>query len=591
MKKIYIILIACLGIMGCDDLFSPAIENHKTEESGREDPLYAQGILANAYTRNPYNSQSFNDVATDDAVMNQTDNNLLKMATGSWSSNNNPVDQWSSCRAAIQYINLFLSEVDHVSWADDPLANSMFCDRMKGEAYGLRAMFMFYMLQAHGGWTADGRLLGVPIVNEPETVNSSFNYPRNTFEECVKQIYKDVESAEELLALDYEDIDSETELPAKYQSAGVTVPQYNRVFGKNFRTRMSGRIAKAFRAKTALLAASPAFSDGTTVTWEQAANYNAELLNLIGGISGMDDKGNTWYKNADEIEKLGAGESPKEMLWREGKTTTGEETYKLEKEQFPPSIYGGGQLNPTQNLVDAFPMANGYPISEGTSGYDDKNPYADRDPRLNIYIIYNGSTAGIDSKVIDTSLDNTSNNDGLNKVNGVSTRTGYYLRKHIREDVSLSSTSNNGQPHYKPRVRYTEIFLNYAEAANEVWGPTGKGTHSYSAYDVVKAIRQRAGVGGSDDPYLESIKNDKDKMRELIHNERRLELCFEGFRFWDLRRWNKELTEAAKGIRIQHGNYTVFTVENRNYSDYMKYGPIPNSEIIKFNELEQNYGW
>lgn len=71
------------------------------------------------------------------------------------------------------------------------------------------------------------------------------------------------------------------------------------------------------------------------------------------------------------------------------------------------------------------------------------------------------------------------------------------------------------------------------KAANEAWGPQGTGSNSYSAYDVIKAIRKRAGIGeNGGDPYLESVKGDKDKMRELICNERRLELCFEGFRFW-----------------------------------------------------------
>ena len=158
MKEIITIIIAAFLLVGCDDLFSPAIENNKQVSDGKNDPLFAEGILANAYTRNPYNSQSFNDVATDDAVTNQTDNSYLKMATGSWTSNNNPMEQWSSCKAAIQYINLFLEEVDEVSWVDDSLVNSLFCDRLKGEAYGLRAMFMFYLLQAHGGWTADGKL-------------------------------------------------------------------------------------------------------------------------------------------------------------------------------------------------------------------------------------------------------------------------------------------------------------------------------------------------------------------------------------------------------------------------------------------------
>lgn len=589
MKKIFTVFVAAVLLVGCDDLFTPAIENNKQVSDGLNDPLYAEGILANAYTRNPYSSQSFNDVATDDAVTNQTANSYLKMATGSWTSNNNPMDQWGSCKAAIHYLNLFLTMVDQVSWANTPIVNQMFCDRLKGEAYGLRAMFSFYMLQAHAGWTADGRLLGVPIVETVEDENSDFNYPRNTFDECVQAIYDDVAMAEELLPLDYENISSDEQVPTKYRTEGANFSQYNIVFGDNFRSRMSGRIALAFRAKTALLAASPAFAEGSSATWSEAADYNGEILDLIGGVSGLAAQGHTWYKNAAEINNLTGGSNPPEMIWRNGKDAT---AYSLEQAQFPPSLYGSGQVNPTQNLVDAFPMANGYPISSSESGYNSQDPYANRDPRLSLYIVVNGTVMGNDSKTIDTSVDNTANRDGLNRENGYSTRTGYYLRKHLREDVYLSSTTTTGQPHYSPRIRYTEIFLNYAEAANEAWGPTGMGTHGYSAYDVIKAIRQRAGVGTDNgDPYLESVKNDQTQMRELIRNERRLELCFEGFRFWDLRRWNLSLNEPAKGVRISAGTYQVFDVESRTYNDFMRFGPIPYSEVVKFDALEQNQGW
>lgn len=589
MKKIYILILATAFLTGCDDLFSPAIEDHKSIETGHEDPVFAVGILGNAYTRNPYNSQSFNDVATDDAVTNQTGDSFLKMATGGWTSANNNMEQWGTCKMAIQYLNLFLEQVGSVSFADDERINKMFIDRHRGEALGLRAMNMFYLIQAHGGWTANGELLGVPNITASENVDSDFNRPRDTFEDCVKQIYNDVEMALSLLPLDYEDITSDMEIPQRYKIDGVNVSEYNRVFGKQMRTRMSGRIAMAFRAKAALLAASPAFAQGTTVTWEDAAIYNGELLDMIGGISGLDPKGNTWYKNKDEIDNLGAGENPKEMLWRNGKSTS---DYGLEQNQFPPSLYGRGQVNPTQNLVDAFPMANGYPITMNESNYDANNPYVNRDPRLNLYIVVNGSTMGHNNAVINTATDNTDNDDGLNKENGYSTRTGYYLRKHLREDVYLSSTTQNGQPHYSPRIRYTEIFLNYAEAANEAWGPTGLGEYDFSAYDVIKAIRQRAGVGADNgDAYLESIKNDQAKMRELIRNERRLELCFEGFRFWDMRRWKLNLNETAKGIQITGNTYKVIDVENRKYEPYMTYGPIPYSEILKYNALEQNQGW
>ena len=84
-------------------------------------------------------------------------------------------------------------------------------------------------------------------------------------------------------------------------------------------------------------------------------------------------------------------------------------------------------------------------------------------------------------------------------------------------------------------------------------------------------------------------------MRLLIRNERRLELCFENKRFWDLRRWKENLAQEAKGMRVEKKNdalsYTVIDVENRNYNDYMYYGPIPYDEVLKWSNLEQNAGW
>ena len=178
--------------------------------------------------------------------------------------------------------------------------------------------------------------------------------------------------------------------------------------------------------------------------------------------------------------------------------------------------------------------------------------------------------------------------DGINAIS-TSTRTGYYMRKLLREDVNLNPVSSQKQVHYYPRIRYTEIFLNYAEAANRAWGPDGVGEHGYSARDVVAAIRKRAGID-QPDGYLESI-DSRDKMEELIRNERRLELCFEGFRFWDLRRWEATLTDAAQGVRIMGTLYNDITVENRVYQPYMNYGPLPYEELLKWDQIQQNKGW
>jgi hypothetical protein len=136
------------------------------------------------------------------------------------------------------------------------------------------------------------------------------------------------------------------------------------------------------------------------------------------------------------------------------------------------------------------------------------------------------------------------------------------------------------------------MYLAYAEAANEAFGPTGTGTRAYSAYDVIKKIRNRAGVGTTNgEAYIEDCKADKNKMRDLIRNERRLELCFESFRFWDLRRWKANLNETTRGLDVNGNVYNPFDVENRTYKDYMYYGPVPNSEVLKFSNLSQNKGW
>jgi hypothetical protein len=293
------------------------------------------------------------------------------------------------------------------------------------------------------------------------------------------------------------------------------------------------------------------------------------------------------------MENMDAGFNRAEILWRSnkgGKSNSGNDWQSwIENNNFPPSLFGNGRVNPSQNLVDAFPMADGTPISE-SSDYDPQNPYENRDPRLDLYIIHNGST--FKGQTIITSLDGT-NNDALNRYDGLSTRTGYYLKKLLVEDVSLDPNSRSGQFHIRPWMRYTEFFLGYAEAANEAWGPTGSGSNGFSAYDVIKAIRQRAGLPYNDS-YLEKCKANKDMMRELIRNERRIELCFEGFRFWDLRRWKVDLSklnETVKGMSISSNHYEVINVEDRKYSDYMYYGPVPYSEILKFNALVQNAGW
>jgi hypothetical protein len=582
------------GLASCDDLFEPAIENNNDISQMYVDPQFARGIMDNANLVLPYeeNPANMTDVATDNAVINDINNNYKKMASTPdfWKSDNNPINEWDTRYHAIQYLNLFLENADQVQWDySSEAVNEMHKDNYKGNAYALRGLHFYYLLRAHCGMVG-GELLGVPIHLSSEDGSSDFNQPRNTFKECVDQIMSDFDEALKYLPTEYGDI-TNGNIAAKYRQIGATDADYNRAFGKLQRGKIDGRMIAAIKAQVALFAASPAYASAGATTYAQAAQFAATALNSVGGLSGLDPNGWRWFCDKSMIESFAYDDpDPAEICWR----GVVDDRANYEEDNYPPSLKGKGRVNPTQNLVDAFPMANGYPISNANSGYDPKNPYENRDPRLKTFIVVNGDVIGANDTPINTAADNT-DLDGINRESGKSTITGYYLRKLLRSDMNLS-LSNHNKRHFGARIRYTEIFLDYAEAANEAEGPMAKvGGASYSAYDVIKAIRKRAGVGGDNDPYLEECAKSKDAMRELIRNERRLELCFENHRFWDLRRWKLDLNEPARGVKITTSGdgfaYEYFTVEERKYQDYMYYGPIPYSEMNKWGNLQQNDGW
>ena len=580
-RNIIFYLFGILALCSCNDMFEPAARNNRQLEDFTEESKYAHGLLMYAYGRLPYITTTQTDVATDDAVTNEKNNNYRTIAStaGAWASDNDPLSQWNSCKDGIQYVNLFLTIVDKVKWAPSAASKQqMFIDRLTGEAYGLRALLYYYLLMAHGGYANDGVLYGVPLLTTPEDGSSDFNQPRATFAACVQQCFQDCDKAMELLPGDYADISSESEIPSKYLELGANASGYNLVFGDKARGLLSGKIAETIKAQVALLAASPAFREQSGVTSADAAALCANVLKRIGGMDGFDKTGN------------------KDWFMSSYKTMIGE--------LFPPSLYGNARVNPSQNLVDAFPMRSGLPITDPKSGYDPQNPYANRDPRLNDDIIYNESNYR--RKVIITGSygDTEDSREKTDK----STRTGYYLKKLLRDDVSPSASGSElKQKHIYPRIRYTEIFLAYAEAANDAWGPKADPTGvGFTAYDVIKAIRERAGLATNEiglplsegDVYLEECAGDQTKMRDLIRNERRIELCFENKRFWDLRRWQMPLNEPVYGMKIERDKetdvltYSVIEVEQRNFdSSYQWYGPIPKSEILKWSNLVQNKGW
>lgn len=562
----YIILLALFCIFtSCNGFLEIDEDNVWTKEEIIKNPIRAEGILLKAYVAIP-DEWVREDIATDDAVTNVLSDGKLKAATGSWASNSNPFSRWENCYEAIQYINLFLDEyVDVVEWDRDPAVCDAYRKRLTGEAYGLRAYYYFDILKNHSGiGKTSGNYMGFPILSNFQ--GQVVEIPRATFANSVDFILSDIETAIGMLPARYEDKEGD--------------PVYNETNGKIFDQRMCGDVLRMLKAQVLLLAASPAYADATdetgapVATWEDAAKAAGELIKANGGLDLLKDGRCEFYIYDEENRSVHP-----DMLWR--KAVSGDKKYDLEQKYFPPSLFGNGEINPSENLVACFPDKNGVPISI-SSQYDKSNPYENRDPRLAQYIICNG--AKLKNQTINTL---TGSQDGINKTEK-STRTGYYLLKHTNPNVSLNPGATSGAYHFYPLMRYTELFLIYAEAANNAWGPKADPEgYGFTAYDVMKKLRETAGI--TDDQYIDTIADNAKTMDTFIRNERRIELCFEGKRFWDIRRWYDVKTMQTPVDGLMPDGVKTTKVEDRAYQEYMIYGPVPYKDARL--GVEQNIGW
>ena len=219
-----------------------------------------------------------------------------------------------------------------------------------------------------------------------------------------------------------------------------------------------------------------------------------------------------------------------------------------------------------------------------------------RDPRLTNFVFYNG--VAYNSSKIETF---TGGKDAPGGLSLQGTRTGYYLKKLTSATVILTPGFVTTDDNFTVYLGKTELYLNFIEAANEAYGPTDA-VLGFSARDIMIRIRRRApidsnpGLAGYQDAYLDSqVALGKDAFRTFVQSQRRIELCFEGFRFWDIRRLNLPLSHTVKGVKITNTagvlTYEYKDVENHTFTDYMRYIPVPYNQTLVMSKLKQNSGW
>lgn len=169
--------------------------------------------------------------------------------------------------------------------------------------------------------------------------------------------------------------------------------------------------------------------------------------------------------------------------------------------------------------------------------------------------------------------------------------------------LNWSDASINRQPHFKCFIRWDHICLIFAEAANHVVGPSEAARYGLSAKNAIKYLRSRKTYDGANgftaDPYLdEVVVAGNDAFNQFIKTERRIETCFEGMRFYDLRRWTTTMDELNKAVRMVRIIKNTDGTFNYNFNGEVEsrifrsaYLPIPYSEILRMDNLEQNEGW
>lgn len=520
--------------------------------------VYAQYVLNDLYSYLPMGFNRINgdllDAASDDAISSQVSRSAVEqIATGGITPFSNPDDAWEKGYKAIRKATLYLNNIDIVPIKDKLPDGRPARPAYKAEARFLRALAYFELLRRYGG---------VPLMGDQvRELDDDVQIPRSSFEQCVQYIVHECDAAADSLRPD-----------------PVDAPNLGRV------TRTA---ALALKARVLLCTASPLYNGGNTGNeltgytsynpqrWQQAAEAARDIIDT----EGYQYKLQSNFR--DLFLKLRNDEA---ILTRtaSGPNITVEET------NGPvgyASALGYGRTSPTQELVNAFGMINGKPVTDPL--YNPADPYSNRDPRLSATILYNGA------KWLNTSIETFEG--GRSKPGGVlqQTKTAYYLRKFMGNFETTSNYANTN--HDFVLFRYAEVLLNFAEAWNEFAGP------SPEVYQIMTDIRKRAGItAGADSLYGLTAGMSKEAMREVVRNERRVELAFEEHRFWDIRRWKiaaEVYNKPLHGMRIVKsslGSYIYSSVPVLNTAfdpAKMYFYPVPYAEVAKNAQMRQNPGW
>lgn len=529
---------------------------------------------------------------------------------GSWSPNNVPgfSDMWSGSYRAIRTANKFLENIDKMPLSDQYNFTETTREYMKNQVRCLRAYFYSELIRCYGGVPIT--IKSVKDISGNITVES-----RQSLDSTVNFVINEIDSIAPLLP----------------KTVGGT--DYGRV------TR---GFALSIKSRLLLYMASPLFNsagaDGTgnryvcygsydPTRWQKALDAARDVISLNSYslfTSTTVSPSRSVYSNVFFLERGSA--SMYERIFSYQKTVGNSWNQLFLPLTFRTSS-GWPVVFPSYNAHIAFQMQDGKaPISQlrdngdetytevvnpvsTTYTYNPAQPYLMRDSRYYDCILFNQANyRDLTCQIYTPFPENESVGSGKDNET-YNARTGFYLRKFVNPLLDVKGANQTGFEDF-PIYRYAEILLNYAEAMNEAYGPNVKPAgYPYTAVQAVNLIRSRAKskVIGSERyrPTLNSgmpalsLTISKDDMTEAIHYERRIELMFEGHRFFDVRRWmiapQTEKNIYFYDIRKKTDDTFVYNVKKYHTRAFntpqMYLLPIPFEEIQLNKNCPQNPGW
>lgn len=487
------------------------------------------------------------DATTDDAIHVYESSAIQRIVNGTWSANYTVDDKFAYYYNAIHDANYYLTTLSGLTFdtwenGDDYQDWMQNYDNYQYQVRFLRAYFYFELVR---------RYQNVPLITKPLSQTETNQIEPSSAQEVLKFIINEC-----------------TEIAPKLPIKSTSIAQAEN-------GRATRAMAMALKSRAALYAASPLYStNGDNAKWTEAAKASHDIIASAGELGlGLDTYANLFKsKNYNSKEVI--------LCRPTGTSKT------FEQANYPMGVTGGNTTTcSTENLASAFEMKDGRAFDWNDPTMK-ANPYKDRNPRFYLTIVHNGMLWPA-KKAVDISEGGA---NGLPLTNA--TTTGYYLRKYVDNSISFEAGSTTAATHHNWILfRYAEVLLNYAEAMIHVNGNCDykDATYTMSVREALNAVRKRAGI-----PEVAACSQDEFLMR--VKHERRVEMAFEGQRFWDLRRWkNLDETKNIYAVRITHHDgvlsYEKTLLSERSVSNKLYFYPIANVELFKNKKLVQNSGW